>query len=325
MKFRQKCGAADCPPCAPTPTITGFACVSRTGSGNLRGWSLFQNFNAQVDWNRRKMTGLIVGGDLAPEVIALEAFTNADCTAENYFQTTTRVMQQLTALWNVAANSLAQDFDGGNSCAPCGAFVSFVPTLSATNPEAVMAVGSTSISFPSDWVRLTAAAGLGTLACSIGGCTSSNAPCGPPVNCPSGQKYQSRTSAYPAKNVTVSAISFDTVAAAQARGTPTVGSSCQTLPGTIGSTSARSTTQLAITNPTSVVSTITCGDLVNGSTYEITATLTRRASADNAFISTNTVTITFTADGTTDTVDYPVPVETGVKVNFDSADSIVAV
>lgn len=108
-------------------------------------------------------------------------------------------------------------------------------------------------------------------------------------------------------------------------GSTSTGSSCQTLPGTFPSLTAQSfVLSSSWTGGTSVVASISCAGLTIGVDYEITVTLTRRDSGTDAFISTTQAVITFTADATTDTVDYNVPIEAGTKVNFDSADSIVA-
>lgn len=111
----------------------------------------------------------------------------------------------------------------------------------------------------------------------------------------------------------------DTVAAALARGSPTSDTNCKTTAGTIGSTSANSVTQISIVTTRSVTVTFSLSSLINGNNYDIEVTLNRYVAGGGGFVDQITDTITFTASGTTDSVDYEVPVNTDYDYEYSSA------
>jgi hypothetical protein len=112
----------------------------------------------------------------------------------------------------------------------------------------------------------------------------------------------------------------DTVAAALARGTSVGGSLCKTTAVSIGSTSAESSTQIAIVS-TSVVATIPLTGLTIGADYSIDILVNRYTAGGGAFVDQITVTVAFTASATSENYDYDVPVNTDYDYEFDSVDA----
>lgn len=306
------------------PQIVGVTFVSRTGSGSLRGWSKYQNHNSG-DWNTRKMTRVVWSGDLDDWEWYRATVSQAACLAAAWEEVGTKQVYVTDAVWDVATDTRQQGFVVGWIGQPCGNITQteYSPAGGYANPEGQFVYGGVSTSYPTDWSKQSSGVGVAASTCSIGGCSTVN--CLNSDNCSgTGQAWYNQP-AIPALTTLFTATEFDTVAAAQARGTPTVGSSAETLPGTIGSTGAVSATAISLGSGTrSVVASIECSNLTAMADYEITATLTRRDASDDSFISEEEVVIVFTAGDVTDTVDYSVPIETGVKVEFTSADSIAA-
>lgn len=300
------------PCCAPgggTPTITGVTCVSRQGNCTLRGYSKFSDQNTG-DVNMRKAKR--IAWSVNPTTtVDTEYFSDGACVTK-CGEAVWNVAQE--HIWNPVTNTETQF--GQARLVECGTEIELRNLNPCDNFSPFITHGTITPSFPDAWTKILHTNGASALGCDSGilhCCAASGS---------------SRRAAVPSTDVTIVLYDFDSVADAQVRAGVATSNSCQTLPGTIGNgTGCPYTTlndQISIVAPRSVVASIACANLTIGETYEITATLTRRNSSTDAFISEDDVTFNFTADGTTDTVDYDVPIETGVKVNFDSADSIVA-
>lgn len=301
--FDRFCAVPEEPPTGPT--ITGFSCVSRTGNGTLRGWSRFADED-DGDWNLRKFRRCDYA-QASPWVIS-QLYTSG-C---GVYRTDLLVgsVVQATALWDVATNAASQEHETGTlDCA--GATTSHTTDI-VTDPPWSLGLTETNL------VRATYVQTRDIKA--TGACTNLN-----PFATVCGFAGPNSTLVMSAIPTSHTLSEPDSVAAAQDRGSPTIGSACETEPGTIDPTSPGNKAELAFTGVRSVAVTISCANLTDGLDYSISATLTKRDASTNALIGTETATITFTADGTTDTVDYDVPIETDVKVEFTSADSITAV
>lgn len=311
MGFALRQGnAGGCFPCGTCASGLSFTCVSRTGTGSLCGFSKYQNFSSG-DWNLRKYTTVDTHGS---GTICCYT-TSTGCGSTGHAFTTTQTYSSNPKSFSGCTAPAA-----GASCTStwvaCSGGGSGTDTYlcngqpGATAPFFNQTADDSACGGPtSSGTVLTITDTSKTI--SGNGCL--------PGSIPGSSELWSGS--------VIEELSVpDTVQAALIRGTSSVGSSCQTIPGTISASSAKSITAIALTgSTTSVVATIACTGLTIATNYQITATLTRRNSSTDAFISTTTVAILFTADATSDNVPYNVPIETGVKVNFDSADSIVAV
>jgi hypothetical protein len=303
------------PPGGGGPSISAGPCESRTGSGNLRGWSKFQNQDAG-DWNFRKATRF----DLSqtPAINTTKSlYTNSGCTA---FCQTGHVELQADnfSTWNVATN--AKDVIARQHHIICqtgfnkdpevtllgGAFPAMqnvfpVPTISTADFESVWGGNIASISCQFD---------------SPSGCSTA---CG--VN-------PTRFSAdghHVAGSYTYTV--WDSVDAALARGTSSAGSLCRTTAGTIGSTTAASTTQIAISGTTSSKFPWTAANLAPNSTYEFDIVLNRYTAGGGGFVDeiVETISITTGPAETGATDYYHVPVNTDYDYEFDRVENLVLI
>lgn len=119
-------------------------------------------------------------------------------------------------------------------------------------------------------------------------------------------------------------IAFDTVAAALTRGSPSTGSLCKTTAGSIGSTSRGSEGNLSVTATTSVTATIPCSDLTAAVAYTVTVNLNRYTAGGGSFVDTIQDTIEFVATGTTENIEYEVPVNTDYDYEIQTGTATVA-
>lgn len=280
LRLKQPNCGDGCGPCTsggtPVCNVGTPTCASRTGSGNLRGWSKFQNENSG-DWNTRKLT-------------------QHDAIARWCSELGNTVWKDLIRLntWNTAADTCStSESSVGNSIAGTGHCYESSVSQSAFCRMAWDSVADS---------------------------------CGGVLNSYTTTDYSKALSSPAATCVFTTdlaeSISFpDTVDAALSRGSPSNGTLCKTTAGTIGSTSALSTTQIAITGTTSVVATIPLTGLTIGADYSIDILVNRYTAAGGAFVDQITVTVAFTASATSEDYDYDVPVNTDYDYEFDSVDA----
>lgn len=222
----------------------------------------------------------------------------------------------VTCSWNVATDALATSFQSGSRNDPCGTYALSSKSLSqsgANAAEAIVHLGTRSESLLDDWTVQMTSPGAGPVSCLLLG--SSGYRC-----CTDdGQVGVTRLGTYPARETLCYATSFDTVAAALERGGVGTGSSCRTTTGTIGTTSARSTTALAVTGPRSVVATIPITGLTASTDYIVTVKINRYTAGGGSYVDFVYDTIEFTAGGTTEDIEYDVPVNTDYDYEIDTS------
>lgn len=294
--------------CVGGPSITGFTCVSRTGGGSLRGWSKYSNPNSG-DWNLRKFTRYTHELAARNDQVTFLGPSDVPC-AGAFVDELFHAIVTPSGTWNVSSNTQATSAQSQvqsllGICGP-GSLSNIGPLSEVFGSHFLCTAPTETIT---DFQRFWE---IPTEFCECAGAGAGGGAC-----------VHAWRYFHQVANVQTCTLDLpDTVAAAMARGSPTVGSLCQTSPGSIGTTLAGITSQLSFSGTTSVVTTINCEGLQIGQSYVITATLTRRNASDDSLIGTEEVEIEFTAESTTDSVDYDVPIETGVKVEFTSADSI---
>lgn len=311
----------NCTPCCQPsagggPLIGTPTCASRTGSGNLRGWSKFQNHNSG-DWNTRKHTR--VDYAISPSNPLAQAYyylgVGSACAGSPNIWTYLRLLTA-SATWDVASNARVGSVTSctGNACdGDAGSSTAGHPFSNLSAP------GSTSTGAVSDTAHRT------TYNFGFGSCAGFKTTC--LAACPNVVTAQCSAigSELVQTNQTDSFLSIpDTVEAALARGTSSTGTLCKTTAGTIGSTSAGSATQIAISGTTSVKVTIPLSLLTVAQDYEMDIVLNRYTAGGGAFVNTITVTVAFTAGATSENLVYDVPVNTDFDYEFDHAENLAA-
>ncbi len=306
----------DCPdsPCAdcglPTPTIS---CVSKTGSANLRGWT---NYTADVsDWNTIKYTRRDGSGDMA---VCFGGTFCADSEDVPSYKQQRRVFSG-HAVWNTSTNLVDSsgqsgtrynyDSDEDEVDPPgCGEATSNpVSPTGITGDQITGCPGSTPYDgdpmdkFFEDSTGYTIAGDTRletvtkTQRSFTGGLCSNIR-----FTCAGADLEALKTTGTGSVSLSIP----DTIHAALLRGSPTTGSSCRTSAGTKGSTSAGSTTQIAISSTRSVRTTFACTGLSVGVSYDLSFTETQYSPGTNTVLNTFARTVTFVASGTTANVDY---------------------
>lgn len=98
-----------------------------------------------------------------------------------------------------------------------------------------------------------------------------------------------------------------------------MGVSCKTTYGAAGTTTAGVSTQISITGPRSVVATIPCSGLTNGTDYVVTVKINRYTSGGGSYVDFIYDTIEFTAGADTEDIEYDVPVNTDYDYEIDTS------
>ena len=334
----QVSGACSSQPCGGAVGYS-FTCASRNGSGNIRGWSKFQNHNTG-DVNLRKYTRYDQAGDaiLCAQEAGVSGCSVGVAVADQRFAH--REILSGFATWNVATNAgsfvtaTLRDIlwrrivDGdGSSCDGSGGSDD---TFSAIDDILFVAAGACSgADTVTNGLLDLESYGAGADQCtplwsfSIGDTvkTASGLGCvGIITSCPCGGGEEE---AHTTGATQVSLATPDTVQAALARASVSPGTLCKTTLVSVGSTTARSTTQIAV-NATAVTVTISLTGLTTSTAYTITANINRYTAGGGALFDATTAEIDFTADGASDTVDYEVPVNSDFDYEFASIASVVA-
>lgn len=328
-----------CPQNCGGPGAT-FSCVSRTGDCALRGWSKAANHNSG-DWNERKYTRMDQSGN---GHICHYATTDQTCAD---LQQTYRDDYGGYATWNVATNEIDvtnatltisywrwDEHSGSPSCGDSGVG----ETGPVSGPQNAIPSGFSSFNCSSLITQLRCDGDLDSI---LPGVTFVQSPRvftspgdlswtvdGAAPSCSRG--YLEASCGATARDVRIGGSASaslsvpDTVHAAMVRASATSGTLCKTTAGTIGSTSARSTSALSITGSRSVRATISLTGLTVSQAYNITANINRYTAGGGGFVDTVQAVINFTADGASDTVDYDVPMNTDFDYEFASIASVVA-
>lgn len=245
----------------PVPPTCSFTCESKQGSGSLCGQSKPQNHNAG-DWNLRKFTRVRRTGSYV-----------MNCCHSNVTNCVGGGQQHRIILtWPTDAV-----FDPGSSCARTGG---------EGVQETIQNCGAGSTS--SGDAGFTADLNLATITT----CNSNTMPKSVvttdftvTVTVGSGcHAFISDSIQLGGSSVLQELLEPDTVDAALARGSPTTGSACRTLKGTIGTTTANATGTLSVTGVRSVKATILSENLIDGVEYKITLTFSRYTPGTNTFI-----------------------------------------
>lgn len=298
-----------CPqPCGGEPAVT-FTCVSRTGSGNLRGWSKYQNENSG-DWNQRKYTRVSYSFSTEPDLLHQVFYTlkwpigvpgtpPPVCSGLEFIHSSYYIFAR-DAIWDVTSNAKSQD----------GTYKRKICLVDSGGSPIVF-----SAPYSLSGILFISNAILSDILCST---QKVNLACHMSEGCATPSGYVQSSDGVPGQAFSELTIA-DSVAAALARGTPTVGSLCKTSAGTIGSTSAGSTTQISVSSVTSVVATLACTGLTAATAYEITVTIKRYTAGGGAYVDSITDTITFTASGATEEIEYNVPVNTDYDYELSAA------
>lgn len=315
-----------CSPCCDnagggsTPTIDGTGyCTSRTGSGNLRGWSKAQNQNAG-DWNYRKYTALSYVPWINPlPHLYMYSGTGASCTGTGLGAWSWDEVLSAAASWDVSGNTQVGNvtYRVQNACSTLGGgSTNLSPPTGALPMDGAFSVSTTA---PADNIRKhTYTRGSFcvdfTTVCTV-------CPNTVPASCtaaPSSDIHE--------VSATITLSVPDSVAAALARGTSTTGSLCKTSAGMIGSTSVVATGQIAISGVTSVTRTEPLSGLTVGKTYDIDIILNRYTAGGGSFVDQVTYeTVTFVASATSENFTYEVPVDTTYDYEWDHAANLVLV
>lgn len=291
--------------CGPL-SISAGACESLEGSGNLRGWS---NFNASVtDWNLIKFTAVDYSMSSSPMIYDL-LYPSQNCVGSPVMKDM-RELLSASATWDVSTNARVGDvtYQGDTCNAP--------PHSTNSHPSYPFS----GLSFGSGFETLTASIvsdlrhqteyDYTPLTCRNFGPNQNPPFCGQTIG----------SALFVRPNYSWSDLGIpDTVAAALARGSPTSGSNCRTSPGTIGSTSAGSSTQIAVSGTRSVKVPLTLAGVTPGS-YTFIVDLDIYNTSD-VFQSSEEVEITVELEESDITAceaeyEYHVPIRTGEKVEF---------
>ena len=282
-----------------------FTCVSREGNGNLRGWSKFQNENSG-DWNTRKYTRLDVSGQEMMCYFSDFACANNSSSADGGF-----IFSNCVSLCNTATGSFSHSGTIYNSDTittppPCVS-----PGIHPTVPVFKAWDGTIAVyAFNNDSFDGAQIADTDTSRTYTGLET-----CYSRANIFSPYAFKNGEVAF---GVSIP----DTVFDALGRGTPTIGTNCRSTDGTIGSTTARSTTQLAVTGARAVRATLACTGLTDSEDYEITVDLDRYTSDTSTYIDTIQVVIPFTAAGTSEDIEYDLPIDS--TYDYEITDATIA-
>jgi hypothetical protein len=274
--------------CAPADGIT-FTCVSKFGSGNLRGWSKFTNPNTG-DWNLRKFTRKYQSG------------TRSVCLDELYTYARERMyfVAGGYSLWNVATNAktnanianTGHKWDGGGSDPACGVDPSSWDVDYSSYPYEVQADSTTHScaadpdTDPADIIRVypTDSVILNQLGsgryCTGWGAITDNELTRAFSGGSGGVSHNDCDDCGGANEWGLSITSSlvltldapDTVFAALARGSPTTGTHCRTLKGSIGGSDSFETVQISVTGTRAVQATLHL-PIATAGTYTFTVDL----------------------------------------------------
>lgn len=297
LYVKSPCG----PCCGSTPTVTAGACVSRQGNGTLCGWSKIQNHNAG-DVNLRKYRTKTFFGEMKA-CRWTSGCAALGTTAEGVYWNKSFAFSGCSL-----PSPSTQVFDGYRLCSGGNAFTAALGYYEESlDPEAAGANGwYTSANYVANITRTLADArktDVGSGSCFAGSGVS---------------VALYGTAGYDLLNP-------DTVHDALGRGSPTVGSSCRTTAGTIGTTAAESTTAISLTGTRSVRVPLACAALIAGTDYIVTVEIDRYTAGGGSYVDTITDTITFTASGATEDIDYDVPVNTDYDYEYAGNETIAAV
>lgn len=281
-----------------------FECVSKEGDGYLRGWSKFQNQNSG-DWNLRKYTAVNYAQspssfDVSEGFYYVSGPDSCDVSVGTIW---VRSMGASSATWDTAGNN--QVGSPQWVAYVCGTPNDYVDFTWPFSSFAGWSIITRSSSVVSDTAHQTSCP---TTSCSsCGGIPGAD----PRKACADFQRRYCGTYIY------LSVLSVpDTVAAALARGSPTISDSCTTLAGTISSTSAGSSSQITITGARSVTATITMEGVLDGQDYDLTITLSKYDTTLMTTVEEEDVVTVTAAAADTDTYEYEVPIEEGYEITL---------
>lgn len=295
------CGVSGGGGCAP-PTVGTVTCASRTGSGNLRGWSKFANFNSG-DWNYRKATSASV--DASEDPFTVQRFYS-DGACSVHLATWTRTWLQKQAIWDVALDAISQH-------------AQFVDDLDGCLPTTLQDRDLADENISPSFVRSETSATLDDYTrqfsslVSEGSCQFFGA-----LSPPCTGSTRSKLAPHNCTETLSAGPTFDSVSAALARGSSSSDTLCKTTAGIIGSTTAFSIGQISITGTTSVQATIPLTGLVIGESYELDILVNRYTAGGGGLVDQITVTVEFTAEATSENYIYDVPVNTDFDYEYDS-------
>lgn len=290
LYVKSPCG----PCCGGTCTVGTITCVSREGSGNLRGFSRYQNFNSG-DWNTRKALDELRSG-----TFSITYYSDDNCT--NLEELPCSTSQTWTAATGSSINPATNTLTGSTNDYAFGCL----------GPEPDCGCEESSESGQADGTYIG-----GVIA--FGGVTVVSDDVATYATCSGCDIYEETASINCAGSFTHTRSNFDTVHDALGRGSPTVGTNCKTTAGTIGTTSAGSATQLSITGTRSVRATIPLSGLTIGVDYTVTIEIDRYGAGGGSYVDTITEDITFTAASTSESIEYDVPVNTDYDYEFVGA------
>lgn len=287
-----------------TPSVS-WTCVSRQGNGTLRGWSKFDNCNAG-DWNTRKAVRSTISVSWDWPIInatyynSTSAFPNGcDGGVCGYLLLD---YNGLDWIWDPVSNTKSQSVILTQT--RCGVF----QFNHVVNPGDLTGthIGLTPSSLTyTDWTAFAAWPGRSDT------CFRNS------DDCCGRDRLPFVSSPYSA---THSHVVFDTVSAALARGSPTLGTSCRTNPGSIGSTINASVGQLAITGPKSVDANFSATNLLVGHDYKVTITQGRYVDqVATTPLDQTSSDVFFTAAATTETFVFYPTVDDASHYQVDSA------
>lgn len=302
------CGSSAC-------TVGTITCVSLEGDGSISGWSKWQNYNSG-DWNQRKFTRSTLSFDAASWRCSTLWNDSATC-ATAPCNTRDEQFVEKVALWDPATSTVSQ-YQVRRSTS-CGTDTDANITPHTQSGAALvcnifLALGTYSSrvsSYPSDTVLRYVHSSPSPTTCTS---TSSSVSC-----CNTGTRRYTG----PTTSSITSEDSFDlpdTVSAALARGTPTSGTNCRTQAGSIGTVFVGGGSgAVSITGTRAVVATIPLSGLTNGVDYTVTAEIDRYTAGGGSYVDTITDEITFTASGTTEDLEYDVPIDTDYDYEITGA------
>lgn len=276
----------------------------------MRGWSKLQNYNSG-DWNTRKYKQFTIttpdGGYTAGTLYD----SSACSTPRDWFWGI--VVTTPTAVWDVVTNTQSV-FASQLEYVPCPEYScsGLVNPYDRTNVlalQAAVAPYSSTAKEDTTYTQTINAASCAAIA---------QWSCRYPDTCSTFLVSSWRS--LPSSRRHVKTLENpDTVSDALGRGTPEVGSICKTTATSIGSTTEASTTQISVSSATAVVATLAASGLTASTDYEIEITLKRYTAGGGAYVDSITDTITFTASGATEDIEYNVPVNTDYDYELSAA------
>lgn len=287
----------------PAPTRS---CVSRTGSGNLRGWSKYQNENAG-DWNTRKFGKTKYTWDQSFWYEWLWSGSTHSNTCEEFAGYGWATLpENFVAAWDGSQTAGLVTGHATASGVPCGGpdgtgiheifGAPFASIGSANDTEATSVLSDTT------WLLVVTGPSIAPCATGFGFS----------YICPGGPSYpwfNFNGPSAPPLHITAEIMEPDTVHAALERGSTTLDVLCRTSAGSIELTDASSSEDIHITGARSVRTTWTQTGLTVGQNYKMTVTIDRYdAAVGGTLLGTTTKDIFFTAEATTEAIDDDNPV-----------------